>query len=198
MALEPLPENIDQAIRDLASGKRDTQGAIYELLLAASDRKVAWADRAWRELTPLLRHRDNRVRSIAGQVLCNIARSASSVLVEQDLDALVSITHDERFVTARHVLLRLWKTGLEDPALRAKLVGRLAERFASSEGEKNGTLVRHDIVRTLRSLFDVTDDAAVKATAMALISSERDDKYRRKYAGVWRDAFPAEPRSSRL
>jgi hypothetical protein len=188
MTLDSLPEAVEQAVRRLASGDREAQGASYEVLIAATTDKVSWADAGWRELMPLLRHKDNRVRSIAGQVLCNLARSASTSLVDHDLVALVSVTRDERFVTARHVLLGLWKLGLEDIDLRRELIDRLCERFRSGGEEKNGALVRYDILCALRSLFEATGDDSVKAAAMALILTEQDDKYRKKYSGAWRGA----------
>jgi hypothetical protein len=52
---------------------------------------------------PLLRRRDNRVRSIAGQTLGRLAAGASRGTVLNDLDALVAVTHDEHFVTARRI-----------------------------------------------------------------------------------------------
>ena len=172
----------------LASGDRAVQGSSYTFLGSAVAGKVGWADAAWNKLKPLLRHRDNRVRSIAGQILCSLAQSASHSLVERGLDELMSVTHDERFVTARHVLLALWKVGVRGPELRHKLLDGLSERFRSSAGEKNCTLVRYDIVCTMRRLYDGTGDEAVRTRAMALIPTEDDVKYRKKYATAWRDA----------
>lgn len=183
-----LPAAIQEAIRSLASGDRGAQGMSYQRLNKATAERVGWADRAWEGLRPLLSHKDNRVRSISGQTLCNLAPSASSGMVERDLDELFSVTRDERFVTARHVLLALWKVGLRDRQLRRKLLAKLAERFRSADGEKNGSLVRYDILSVMRQLFDATGDESVKAGAMALIPIEQSEKYRKKYAKVWREA----------
>jgi hypothetical protein len=188
MTKDAIPAAVEQAIRSLSSGGREGQGASFETLREATAGKVGWADRAWDTLMPLLQHKDNRVRSIAGQTLCNLARSASTGPVERDFDALMAATHDERFVTARHVLLALWKVGMAGPELRARLLNGYSERFRSSAEEKNGTLVRYDILCAMRSLYDETGDEAVKAAAMTLISIEQDDKYRKKYAGAWRGA----------
>jgi len=188
MTQEPLPEAIEQAIRSLASGNRDCHGPAYELLRKATEEEVRWADKAWNEMKPLLRSKDNRVRSIAGQVMCNLSCSASTSLVHRDLEELVSITHDERCVTARHVLQKLWKLGSSDADLRSMLLARLSERFDAAGGEKNGTLVRYDILCALRSLFDATGDESAKIVAMTLADTEQDTKYRKKYLGAWRGA----------
>lgn len=186
MEQEPLPEMVGQAIRSLAASDRDAHGAAYDLLSRATAEQVGWADQAWRELKPLLRSKDNRVRSIAGQIMCNVARSASASLVKDDLDELVVITHDERFVTARHVLQGLWKVGRGDIDLRHRLLDRLHRRFLAAGSEKNGTLVRYDIFCALRALFDATGDEAVIAVATTLAAAEQDGKYRKKYLGAWR------------
>lgn len=183
-----IPPDVEHALDCLASGDRALQGKSYAVLSEAVARKVGWADPAWDKLKPLLRHKDNRIRSIAGQALCGLAPSASHSLVERDLDELVAVTRDERFVTARHVLLALWKVGVGSHALRRKLLEGLSERFGSSADEKNRTLVRYDIVCTMRRLFDETGDETVKSGAMALIATEEDLKYRKKYAAAWRDA----------
>jgi hypothetical protein len=188
MTNAPIPPTVEDAIDRLASGDRAVQGPSYAFLSEAVAGKVGWADSAWKKLEPLLRHKDNRVRSIAGQALCSLAPSASQSLVGGGLDELMSVTRDERFVTARHVLLALWKVGVDNCELRRKLLAGLSERFRSSGGEKNATLVRYDVVCTMRRLFDETGDEAVKAEAMALIPTEADVKYRKKYATAWRDA----------
>jgi len=51
-----------------------------------------------------LTHMDNHVRAIAAQVLCNLARSDPENRILKDFDALLAVTKDERFVTARHCL----------------------------------------------------------------------------------------------
>jgi hypothetical protein len=75
---------------------------------------------------------------------------------------------------------------LSDPDLRHKLLQRFSERFEAGGSEKNGTLVRYDILCAMRSLFDATGDTSVKAAAMTLAATEQDGKYRKKYLGAWR------------
>lgn len=181
-----IPDSVRQAIAVLASGDRDAHGAAYKALLAATTDSVAWGSEAWNELTPLLSHKDNRVRSIAGQTFCNLARSVPAKQVGKDFELVLSVTRDERFVTARHVLLASWKIGLEDGELRKRLLVWYAKRFKTVTTEKNGTLVRYDILCAMRSLFDATKDEEIIAQVSALIASETDKKYRKKYAGAWR------------
>jgi hypothetical protein len=53
--------------------------------------------------------------------------------------------------------------------------------------EKNCTLIRYDIIQSLRNVYEVVKDEQVKAKAQALIALEEDMKYRKKYAGLWRE-----------
>jgi hypothetical protein len=137
---------------------------------------------------PLLRHGDNRVRSIAGQFLNALAAAgASPETVLGGLDALVSVTRDDRFVTARHVLGSLWKVGLQDGEVRHRLLAKLAQRYRTAVDGKNAALIRYDIVCCLRRLFDETGDGTVRSKAAALIADESDTKNAQKMRAVWRD-----------
>ena len=59
-------------------------------------------------------------------------------------------------------------------------------RYSESDTEKNGTLIRYDIVQSLRNLYDAVKDEKVKAKALELIETEEDVKYRKKSASLWR------------
>jgi hypothetical protein len=48
-------------------------------------------------------------------------------------------------------------------------------------------LIRYDIIQGLRNLYDEVKDETVREKALALIESEEDMKYRKKYATVWRN-----------
>src|SRR5258708_2566726 len=72
-----------------------------------------------------------------------------------------------------------------------KLVGGLADRFKECITEKNGTLIRYDIIQDLQKLYDVVKDDNVREKALELIETEEDGKYRKKYASLWRVKGPA-------
>ncbi|MFU8774124.1 MAG: hypothetical protein ACNA8H_17105, partial [Anaerolineales bacterium] len=67
------------------------------------------------------------------------------------------------------------------------LVAGLQSRFHECQVEKNCTLIRYDIIQSLRNVYDVVQDEEIKAKALALIETEDDPKYRKKYAQVWKD-----------
>lgn len=155
-------------------------------LLAATEQRVDWAYEVWDDLIAGLAHPDNHQRAIAAQLLCNLAKSDPERRIMRDFERLISATRDERFVTARHSLQALWKVGAVSPDHQRLLVGRLAERFREAATEKNGTLIRSDIVEGLRMLYAVVGDEAVREATLGLIATEVDPKYQKKYAGVWR------------
>ena len=53
---------------------------------------------------------------------------------------------------------------------------------------KNGTLIRYDILVTLRNLYNATTSSEIKEKALELIELEQDLKYKKKYAAVWKKA----------
>ncbi len=155
-------------------------------LLAATEAPVGWAYEVWEGLVADLGHRDPHRRAVAAQLLSRLARSDPERRIFRDWDALLALTRDPRFVTARHSLQSLWRVGLAGEEQRALVLSALAGRFAESGGEKNGTLIRYDIVQSLRHLYDATGDETIRNSALALIEEEADMKYRKKYATVWR------------
>ncbi|CAG0930017.1 hypothetical protein TFLX_01549 [Thermoflexales bacterium] len=49
-----------------------------------------------------------------------------------------------------------------------------------------GALIHYDVIQGLRNLAKATSDERVNETAPALIETETDVKYQKKYANVWR------------
>ena len=134
-----------------------------------------------------LRDKDNHRRAIAAQLLGNLAaHSDPEKHILRDFDKLLAVTKDERFVTARHCLQIIWKIGLAGAEQRARLVEGLAGRFRECATEKNGTLIRYDIIEDFRKLYDRVGDEALREKSLELIESENDLKYRQKYATLWK------------
>lgn len=170
----------------VAADEVNAQNAAYAALMEATRGPVSWAYEAWDELVALLRHRSNRVRAIVSQVLCALAASDPEERIVRDLPALLEVSRDERFVTARHCMQSLWKVGAAGVRQREAVVEGLAGRFAECATEKNCTLIRFDIIQSFRRMYDVAPDASLRRRADALIETEPDAKYRKKYAGVWK------------
>jgi hypothetical protein len=171
---------------DLWGADRDRRNAAYQSFMDATGEPVPWAHDVWDDVVANLAHPDNHNRAIAGQLLCNLAARDTTDRVLGDLAALVGVTRDERFVTARHTLKSLWRIGLAGEVQRRAVVAALDARYREAAAEKNGTLIRHDIVESLRKLHDAVADPEVGATARELIELEADPKYRKKYAKHWK------------
>lgn len=187
-----MPKSTDLERRtsmdDLRSNDKECQNRAFVSLSEMTKQPVEWAYEVWDDLLRLVAEGDNRQRAIAGQLLCNLAKSDPEQRVVKDVATLLSLTKDDRFVTARHCLLSLWKVATAGPRQRKVVLNGLAQRFKECAAEKNGTLIRYDIQCTLRRVYDMEADAQLRATAEKLIQMEEDPKYRKKYATVWRAA----------
>lgn len=172
---------------NLFSEDRELQNNAFLRILEATARPVDWAYEAWDELVAGLTHTDNHVRAIAAQILSNLARSDPEGRMLRDFPRLLAVTKDERFVTARHTLQSIWKVGLAGEKQREAVLKGLRTRFVECASEKNCTLIRYDIIQGLRNLYDETGDGQISRLALDLIAKEADLKYRKKYAGVWKD-----------
>lgn len=171
---------------DLWSADRARQNAAYTHLMALTDAPVDWAYGAWDDVIAHLSAKDNHDRAIAAQLLCNLAKSDPAGRLVGDFPALFAVVRDDRFVTARHALQGMWKVGAAGDRLRALLLAALEARFREASSEKNGTLVRSDIIQCLRDLSDAVGDPAIERLALGLIELEDDPTYRKKYVATWR------------
>jgi hypothetical protein len=171
---------------NLRSTDKQAQNDAFFAILEATNQPVDWAYDVWDDLVADLTHKDNHRRAIAAQVLCNLAKSDPEGRMLRDFDALLNVTRDERFVTARHCLQALWKVGAAGDAQKQRVMDGLERRFNECSAEKNCTLIRYDIIQGLRNLYDAVGDESIRAKALALIEAEPDTKYRKKYATVWR------------
>jgi hypothetical protein len=179
-------ETLSASLADLNSKEPERQNAAFVALQTAASEPVDWAYDAWDELLALLKKGDNRQRAIASQVLCSLAKSDREQRIIKDLPTLIAVTKDERFVTARHCMQSLWKIGVAGESQREALVKALKKRFKDCAPEKNCTLIRYDILESLRRVYDTVNDESVRAAATALIETEPDAKYKKKYQTLWR------------
>lgn len=182
-----MDETTRKSLENLFSGDRQAQYEAFLYIQELTDKPVDWAYEVWDEMVAGLRHKDNHARAIAAQILSNLAKSDPQGRMLKDFDALLAVTKDERFVTARHCLQSLWKIGLAGREQQELVVKGLEKRFNECATEKNCTLIRYDIIQDLKHLYDEIKDESVKKKALELIETETDLKYRRKYAGVWRE-----------
>jgi hypothetical protein len=180
-------DNITRTNLDnLSSDDRELQNKAFYSILDITDKPVGWAYDVWDEMVKNLRHKDNHVRAIAAQILCNLAKSDPEKRMLQDFNTLLDVTKDERFVTARHCMQAIWKVGAAGEEQKIILVDGLAGRFQKCITEKNCTLIRYDILQGFRNLYDEVKDEKIKDKALELIATEEDLKYRKKYASLWK------------
>lgn len=181
---------MDQTTRNHLANCHSTDRALqndaFTYLIAATEQPVDWAYETWDGLVADLRDPDNHVRAIAAQLLCNLAKSDPELRMEQSFAVLLHVTRDERFVTARHCMQALWKVGVAGDSQQRIYVEGLAGRFAECAAEKNCTLIRFDILQSFRNVYDVTHAEEIRQKALALIETESAEKYRKKYATLWK------------
>ncbi len=168
----------------LWSDDDDARYKAWLAVIALTDAPVDWAYEVWDDLLAHLRHKNNHMRAIASQVLCNLAKSDPENRMLKDFDAIMAVTGDKMFVTARHTLQAVWKVGAAGEKQRGLVLDRLARWFKDCVSHKNCTLIRYDIVVDLRQLYDAVKDARVKELALALIATEPAPKDHNKTGGV--------------
>lgn len=182
---------MDKMIRNHLDNVRSTdaqlQNKAYMSLMQATEKPVDWAYEAWDELIAGLTDKDNHIRAICGQLLGNLGKSDPKGRMQKDFDKLLAVTKDERFVTARHTMQNIWKVGLGGKNAQILVVKGLEKRYKECVTEKNGNLIRYDILVCMRNLYNATTSSEIKEKALELIELEQDLKYKKKYATVWKE-----------
>jgi hypothetical protein len=171
---------------NIRSKDKELQNKAFFYILNVTEKPVDWAYDVWDEMVAGLTHKDNHVRAIAAQVLCNLAKSDPRERILQDFEALLEVTRDDRFVTARHCMQALWKVGVAGKKQEKIYMDGLEQRFHECITEKNCTLIRYDIAQSMRNVYDAVKDEKIKEKALELLETEADLKYRKKYATLWR------------
>ena len=181
-----MDKTVRTQIDNIRSEDGDLQNKAFTYILKVTDKPVDWAYEVWDEMVDGLKHKDNHVRAITAQVLSNLAKSDPKNRMLKDFEKLLIVTKDERFVTARHCMQSLWKVGVAGKKQQKVYMDGLERRFKECITEKNCTLIRYDILQSLRNVYDAIKDEKVKEKALELIETEDDLKYRKKYATQWR------------
>jgi hypothetical protein len=171
---------------NIHSKDKELQNKAYFYILNITEKPVDWAYDVWDEMMAGLTNSDNHVRAIAAQVLCNLAKSDPKNRILRDFGALLEVTKDERFVTARHCMQALWKVGAAGKQQQKIYLEGLERRFKECITEKNCTLIRYDILQSMQNVYNVAKDEKIKKKALELIETEKDTKYRKKYATLWK------------
>lgn len=181
-----MDKTIRTQIENIRSADRDLQNKAFTYVINLTDKPINWANEVWDEMVEGLTHKDNHVRAISAQVLSNLAKSDPRNRMLKDFDKLLEVTKDERFVTARHCLQSLWKVGVAGKKQQKVYTDGLERRFKECITEKNCTLIRYDILQSMRNVYDEVKDEKIREKALELIETEEDLKYRKKYASLWK------------
>lgn len=173
---------------NLSSKDKNVQYEAFTNILTATQQKVDWAYDVWDQLIEALTHPNHHTRSRAAQFLANLAISDAEERMLNDFPDLWKVTYDSKFVTARHTLQSIWRVGLAGPKQQKMVMSYFEDRYIKCTEEKNYTLIRFDLLQSLKRLYDEVKDEAIKQKALELIELEEDEKYRKKYAKVWKES----------
>ncbi|WP_242057246.1 hypothetical protein [Pseudalkalibacillus hwajinpoensis] len=168
------------------TGNKDERFEAYQNILNETDRRVEWAYEVWDQLIEDLTHKDNHQRSRAAQYLSNLAKSDPEMRIMNDFPKLWEVTNDKKFVTARHSLQSIWKVAIAGKPQMDMVMEYMVNRFKNGTDEKNFTLIRNDILQNMKNIYDYYNDEAIKHTALELINTVEEKKYKKKYMDIWK------------
>ncbi|MEG0259401.1 MAG: hypothetical protein RR595_04545 [Lysinibacillus sp.] len=177
-----MEEEIIQLFNNLDEPNREIQNESYDKIMRIMNTPVDWTYLVWGKLINSLTHKDGHVRVRSVQFLCAlVAKSDPEERVLEDFLKIWAVTYDEKIVTARYSLQSIWRISLAGQVQKDLIVARLAKRFQTCIEEKNTTLIRYDIIVSLKKIAEATEDQYVLEIARKLIDKEIDQKHKEKY-----------------
>ncbi|QHA91325.1 hypothetical protein [Bacillus sp. N1-1] len=177
---------IKKHFKGLEAEDKTVQYEAFQALLQVTKSEVEWAYEVWDELVEGLSSKNNHTRSRCAQLLSQLAISDPEKRILVDFPKLWAVTKDPKFVTARHSFQSIWRVGLAGEEQKVIVMGHLITRFEQCYQEKNGTLIRSDILQSLHSLYEEVKEQEIKERALQLIEFVDDPKYQKKYRAIWK------------
>ncbi|QOY35249.1 hypothetical protein AWH56_021550 [Anaerobacillus isosaccharinicus] len=181
-----MDSQMKMAFEKSKTGDKDERYEAYHTILKVTDQNVDWAYEVWDQLVEDLNHKDNHQRSRAAQYLANLAKSDPEMRIMKDFPKLWEVTKDKKFVTARHCLQSIWKVAIAGTSQKEMVMNYMVVRFKNGTDEKNFTLIRNDILHNMKNLYEHLHDEDIKETALDLIETVDDKKYKKKYMDIWK------------
>ncbi len=171
-----MEKTIRTHLDNVRSEDGQLQNKAYFALMDATEKPVEWAYEAWDEIVEGLTHKDNHVRAITSQILTHLAKSDPKGRIFKDYEKLLNVTKDERFVTARHCMQSLWNVAVVGKKQQKLYLDGMEKRFKECVTDKNGHLIRYDILVSMRNVYNEVGDESIREKAKALIATEKDVK----------------------
>ncbi|OLO42176.1 hypothetical protein BTR23_02845 [Alkalihalophilus pseudofirmus] len=181
-----MEKGIETHLKNLQAKDKNVRYEAFVAILSITEEKIDWAYEVWEQFVRDLSHSDPHRRAVAAQILCRLAKSDPDNRIRTDFHKILAVTKDEKFVTARHSLQSLWHIALAGYKQQEMVVQSLTDRFHHCTSEKNYTLIRFDIIQSLKNLYEKRQDEEIKEIALELINIEEDPKYKKKYNSVWK------------
>ncbi len=179
-----MDKEVRKYIDDLSSTDDQTRLKALQTLLKMTETPVDWVYEVWDILLEKLEAGNSYQRSIGILLLCNLAKSDGGDRLKLSLDRLLAHTKDEKFITSRQCIQNIWKAAATTGTNREKVLKHLEKRFMECEQEKHYNLLRQDIIQSFVMLNRHAEDHELLAGARALISQEREEKYRKQYEAL--------------
>ncbi len=181
---------MDQHVKEIYDNLASTDDAVrmsaLQAILERTEDRVDWVYEVWDDLFERLNHPNSYQRTIAILVLCNLAKSDAQHRLDSSLDLLLAHTKDDKFITSRQCLQNIWKIAAASPQNRDKVLDHLTKRFRECASETHFNLLRQDILRSFRFLYDREKDATLLIKVTDLIEAERESKYRKQYEAIFK------------
>ncbi|NJK95128.1 MAG: hypothetical protein HC905_09635 [Bacteroidales bacterium] len=148
----------------------------FQKLLFLTEKKVTWIYDFWQMLVEKLRSDNSYQRSIGFLLLANLSASDSENKFPEILDDYIGLLNDEKFITSRQCIQKVWKVALNCEQCRGEIVEALKNTYYNNiHLATHGNLIKEDVISSLNF---ISKHGSIEAFTWVntLIVSETDVK----------------------
>lgn len=178
---EKMSTVIEELMEKFSSPNDEIRYPAFQEMQRITEEKVDWFPRYKDQLMAKLASENSFQRNIGIVLLCNLAKNDTNREYDTILDALMPKIDDEKFITQRQYLQNIWKVAIVNPGYEERIIQQLEKEFRACAHKDHYNLLRTDIIVSLRNIMKVCQKEGLKSSIDELISSEADEKNRKKY-----------------
>jgi hypothetical protein len=126
----------------------------WKYLMELTEKEVDWVYEKWDYLVKNLDNENSFQRSIAIMMLCNLVKSDKEKRISKILNKVLPHTKDDSIITSRQCINSIWKIAIINKQLSEKVIIHLNARYKECMPEKHYNLLRQDIIRSIKHIYD--------------------------------------------
>jgi hypothetical protein len=180
---------LSELLNSILSHRDEERYPAFQVVLIVSEQQPAALYPAWKQFESMLGSQNSYFRSIALQVIANLAKADTENHFEKIFDSYFNVLRSNKTITAIYATNNAWKIALAKPELQGKITNLLLNIDRIHQGKQKDLLKGHAIESFSRYYGEV--DTADQGRILEFVKKEctscspRTSKAARAFLKEW-------------